>query len=339
MFNKGIFTISIDTEMAWGTFDRPGHEKFEEAYRQSRNIIRRLLDLFETFDISATWAIVGHLFLERCAREGGIAHPDIIRPKYSWFEKDWLSCDPASNLINKPTWYGKDIVEDILKASPPQEIGSHSFSHLIFSDPGCSREAAESDITKCIQLARQYGIRLESFVFPRNTVGHLDLLSKHGIKAYRKHHYLEEIKNQPPFITRFKELFRDMIPTTPFVYDVEFDQQNQIAAIPASMLFRYAFGPSRFILPHVRTIKTIKGIRRALRERKIFHLWFHPFNFAWKSEQMFDEFVKILRYASYRKKEGLLDILPLCDITKRYDMEAQPSLTRVDRSIPVRSQC
>ncbi len=148
MPGKGIFSISIDTELVWGTFDHGGHIKYEAAYKKYRFIISELLKLFKKYEVAATWAIVGHLFLDRCNKEYGKLHPDIVRPKHHWFRDDWFSCDPGTDISSDNFWYGSDIVEMIKGARPRQEIASHSFCHPIFSDKGCSRETAESDIAK-----------------------------------------------------------------------------------------------------------------------------------------------------------------------------------------------
>ena len=67
VLSRGVFTISIDTEFAWGTFDLPEAMTYRKLEARSREVITRLLGLFETYNIEATWAVVGHLFLESCA--------------------------------------------------------------------------------------------------------------------------------------------------------------------------------------------------------------------------------------------------------------------------------
>src|SRR5579859_4252999 len=59
----GAFVISLDFELHWGVRD---HEPLDGPYRPNllgaRNAIPRLLEMFERYGISATWAIVGFLF-------------------------------------------------------------------------------------------------------------------------------------------------------------------------------------------------------------------------------------------------------------------------------------
>ena len=49
-------------------------------YGAERAVIDQILEVFDRYDISATWAIVGHLFLDHCAPVDGRAHPEIVRP-------------------------------------------------------------------------------------------------------------------------------------------------------------------------------------------------------------------------------------------------------------------
>lgn len=308
MFKKGVFTISIDTELAWGTFDHGGHIRYRDAYSKYRAIVHRLLDLFNTYAISATWAVVGHLFLESCTRENGVAHPQIIRPAYTWFKGDWFSCDPASDILTDNFWYGKDIVEIIRKSSVPQEIASHSFSHIIFSDPGCTMEAAESDISECVRLAMEVGIDMDSFVFPRNGIGFVDILEKYGFKAYRS--VSDTCKNKS--FSRARGLLEDILAITPALADTRKD--GNLIVIPATMLFRYSYGLSRLIPNGARAARAKKGLNKAEKSNKIFHLWLHPMNFGWNTRKMFNEFERILEYAARLRDAGRIAIMPLREI-------------------------
>ncbi len=310
----GTFVISIDTELAWGTFDHGGHRLWTQEYGQYRKIIFRLLELFKTYQISATWAVVGHLFLDQCQKQNGIAHPDVVRPNYKSYAKDWFSEDPATSLSKDPLWYGKDIIEFLKNATPRQDIGSHSFSHITFDDPGCSVEAAESDVRKCVELARNQGIVLKSFVFPRNKISYLSILARYGFTSYR-HHAAHERSSR---VKRLWGLICDMLPLTPPVVSTWKERESGLVAIPASFLFRYAHGLSSWIPAKMRVIKAKKGLEKAARENKMFHLWFHPIHFAWKGESLFRELEEILKFASQLRDEGRMEIQNMSQVAQSY---------------------
>lgn len=139
MINNPIFVISIDTESIWGRMYSDVKAILLNNPKRWRDSIDVLLNLFEKYDIPATWAIVGHLFLDHCEKEDGIAHKNMPKSK-----EDWYDCDPCTDIHRDPLYYGKDIVEKIISSPVGHEIGYHSFSHVVFSE--CSREVAEAEI-------------------------------------------------------------------------------------------------------------------------------------------------------------------------------------------------
>ena len=53
----------------------------------------------------------------------------------AWERGDWFEHDPCTTETLAPTFFGRSLVEKIRACPTPQEIGSHSFSHVIFGDP------------------------------------------------------------------------------------------------------------------------------------------------------------------------------------------------------------
>src|SRR5687767_151845 len=165
-YERGIFTISLDFELIWGTLDKRGPYGFKRVCEVERKyVIDRLLDLFVKFRIPATWCVVGHLMLDHCTCENGVKHKSIFPPNHSWC-KDWFAHDPCGDEKSFPLFYARSLVEKIRDCVVPQEIGSHSFSHVIFGDSGCSVETARSELAASVQAAQELNIELQSFVFP-----------------------------------------------------------------------------------------------------------------------------------------------------------------------------
>src|SRR6185437_6914178 len=48
-----------------------------------------------------------------------------------------------------------------------------------------SKTKAELEVQECVRQAGRWGIEMKSFIFPRNRVGHLDVLKRHGFSCYR----------------------------------------------------------------------------------------------------------------------------------------------------------
>lgn len=67
----------------------------------------------------------------------------------------------------------------------PQEIGRHTFSHVVVGDPSCSEACFDSELKKCRELAARTGVQLQSFVFPKDRFDHLDVLRENGFTCFR----------------------------------------------------------------------------------------------------------------------------------------------------------
>jgi peptidoglycan/xylan/chitin deacetylase (PgdA/CDA1 family) len=306
---QGVFTISLDFELIWGTVDLFGPEAFRRACEIERaEVIDRLLALFTEFEVSATWCTLGHLFLKRCQPVGGVKHPEIVRPRHAWQRADWFADDPCGN---DEIFYGHDLIEKIRACAVPQEIGSHSFSHVILGDAGCSRATAESELRECVRLAAEQGIELRSFAFPRNAVGHLDVLQEQGFWCYRGPEPLwYENQAVPEALRRLLRLKDVLLAVQPPVVLPERTAEG-LWNLPGSAFYFPMHGLRRFLPLRLRTRRAMKGLDAAAQTKRIFHLWFHPTNLADESERMFAGLRKIFEYAATLRSQGKLQILPM----------------------------
>ena len=60
----GKMIISLDFELFWGLLEEMKLEDYQDHVLGGKAAIPRLLNLFEKYDIHATWAAVGFLFAE-----------------------------------------------------------------------------------------------------------------------------------------------------------------------------------------------------------------------------------------------------------------------------------
>jgi peptidoglycan/xylan/chitin deacetylase (PgdA/CDA1 family) len=330
LFDRAVFTISLDFELMWGSFDSGKHRKFishfrsggSDGFEATREIVDRLLALFQKYGVSVTWATVGHLFLDACEARDGIKHPDMPRPRHAWFERDWYEFDPCRDLRAEPLWYGRDMVLKILAAEPRHDVGSHSFSHVIFNDAGCTREVAEAEVRKCVELASELGVKLESFVFPRNQLGHLDVLREHGFQITRGAAPFWFAKFRSRTLRRVGHVIDDLLALTPECGLPEKSAAGLWVA-PVSMFLQSLDGPRRLIPVSSRIRKGIKGIERAVGEKSIFHLSFHPTeNFCFRPGEMFRALEAIVAHAARRRDEGLLQVMTMADIAAHCERRA-----------------
>jgi peptidoglycan/xylan/chitin deacetylase (PgdA/CDA1 family) len=321
---RGALIVSLDLELAWGTFDLwgPGAtdipRPLAEIFLQTREVvIDALLDLFRQHDVPATWAVVGHLFLDHCEPVNGVKHPDMPRPTHGWFKGDWYARDPASTVEADPIWYGRDIVKKIIRAEPRQEIGCHSFSHVIFGDEGCSEEVAESEVRKCVALARDLGIELRSLVFPRSQEGHHEILSKYGFSCYRtpRPGWFGALGGRARGLAR---LVNDLFGLSPPCAVVK-KQPTGLWSMSASAYYRSVVGAGRFVPIRSRVRQCVKGIDKAIDTKGVFHLCLHPWNLAVETERLIEGLRRVLRYAAEARLEGRLDLLSMGQLAERME--------------------
>lgn len=323
IFDKAVFTISLDFELLWGSVASGKHRKFQahferggagHAFDATRSIVDRLLALFRKYDVPVTWATLGHLFLESCAATDGVKHPEMPRPRHAWFTEDWYACDPCRDFRAEPLWYGRDMVLKILAAEPKHDVGSHSFSHVIFGDPGCTEEVAEAEIARCVELARALGLKMESFVYPRNELGHLEVLRRHGFQITRGRMPFWFAKFRSRTLRRAGHVLDDVLAMTP---DCGWPEKSPTGlwVVPVSMFLQSMDGARRLIPASSRVRKGIKGIERAISERSLFHLSFHPTeNLCFRTDSMFQVLERIVGHAARRRDEGLLSVMTMADI-------------------------
>jgi peptidoglycan/xylan/chitin deacetylase (PgdA/CDA1 family) len=278
---RASFVLSLDTELIWGSFHQMSPTQFEAGYPDVRSTIRAILAMLDEYEIAATWAVVGHLFLERCERDAhGRAHPDIVHPRQSYWQEDWYSRDPCTSRDRDHLWYGPDILDMIQAARVPQEIGSHSFAHPRFGDPEFTREAAVADLDACLAAARSRGIELRSFVFPANSEGFHELLRERGFRAYRGTGPEEDrVRRLPGALQRPVRLATQALGTTP-LNGRPVERLPGLWDIPASMLLLTRSGLRKLSTHQARVRRVRNGIESARRRGAVFHLWTHPWNLA-----------------------------------------------------------
>lgn len=312
----GVFTISLDFELIWGTLDKPKWRSMRAICQEEReDIIGSLLALFHEYSVSATWCTVGHLFLAGCRRDRGYAHPEVRRPRLGGDPR--FEHDPCTSEAESPLFYGRSLVLQIMRCPTPQEIGAHSFSHLIF--PSSTRETANSELKAFEAAASQLGIRAESFVFPRNQVAHLDLLPRYGFRVFRGPgtDWHQRVAKRG-LRHRLSHLSDVLLASTPATVLPEWNQAG-LWDVPGSMLYTPSFGLRRFIPASLRVMRARKGLAEAAKTRRIFHLWFHPCDVVVRKKAMLGGLRQILETAAELRAKRELVILPMGRVPGYYE--------------------
>lgn len=304
--NRGCFVVSLDTELAWGWIDRPEVGDLYPLWERTRNAVDGLLRLFERYRIPATWAFVGRL-LERKAGWGSTAESSA---RGSRLDRRALYRDPAVNSPENSYLCGPDLLEAVLASPVAHEVGSHSYDHVVFGDPSCSRAMARDDLRAFVSVSREWGIAPHSFVYPRNSIGHRDVLAEMGFRTYRGPD-VSWFDRWPRPIRRVLRRIDLLCALPPGVSTPAIDRHG-LVRIPGHLFFRIPHrGLERHFPPARLVAKAKKGIRRAAEAGAVFHLWFHPFNFGHRTEQHLAALEDVLAFAAAQRDAGALDTLTL----------------------------
>jgi peptidoglycan/xylan/chitin deacetylase (PgdA/CDA1 family) len=304
MTDMGVFTLSLDTELAWGSFDKGGLERFGAAYRRTPVVVDRLCDLFERYSVSATWAFVAHLF-DDCE-----THVSDDQERITW-----LANAPCRTGTDRSLWYRPDLLDTVLNCPTPQDIGLHGYSHLKFDDH--SRDAADEELTDAVRAASEAGLDPTAFVFPRNGVAHVDLLEEYGVDAYRgvdarwyERHAVPGTGRKP-----LRYLDEATIRTPPTTVPTE---RGGVVCVPGSQIYRPDHGAWAWTPRESQRRRARKGLDCAVETGRLFHLWFHPFNLAHDIDNSLSMLEDILAYATSLRDAGNLDILSLSEVADAY---------------------
>ncbi len=293
---RGAVVFSIDFEMAWAwQYARNSRESAVDKGLRERSRIPGLLGAFNDHAIPATWATVGHLFLEKCARgSDGAAHSGMPRcghfqnDHWSFTSGDWYQHDPCSNAMKDPAWYAPDLIEAILASGTRHEIASHSFSHLGFG-PYCPPEVAEAELDACCDAMKSYGIRPTSLVYPGNDCGHIDTVAGKGFNAVRW----------------FPVSWADI-------------------ALPARLgggLWGCHTSACLETRPRAASIARhfthlCRYVDKAIETKMVAHVWFHP---DLDSAILEDLLRPLLRYCADQREKGRLDLLTMAGLAEAMD--------------------
>jgi hypothetical protein len=302
---KAAACIAADFELSWA-FRHRRQAEAEERGRRERKNIPFILKLLENYACPITWATVGHLFLESCARgAGGLAHPDMPRPSHNpLWSGDWYMHDPCTHYRKDPCWYAPDLVQSILESSVKHEVGTHSFSHANFT-PACAdpvlirREVEESG-----RVMERFGISPRSLVYPYNNRVHafLGLLSELSIIAVRQrdqHVRLSYPERTPCGVYKLYE----------------------------SLMLRRA--------RHYDYLDKVKiFLSTAAKRHAVFHLWFHP---SEPLEIFARELRRILEYIDNQRQAGLVWIATMAEIAAYCEAREmlQPAVERYNGEMRV----
>lgn len=296
MTHAPALVISLDFELHWGVRD---HVSSESVYWSNlvgaRDAVVGILELFREFEVAATWATVGFLFALDRDEQSQFSPP--VRPTYRNRILDPFSEAVGRDESDDPMHFAPSLI-DLIRETPRQELGSHTFSHYYCLEPGQTAEQFSDDLLAAKAIAKAKGVKLESLVLPRNQCNpeYLQVIREAGFTCFRgceSHWAYQSLSSRSSWMKRAFRLVDSFInlsgshladwpsPGSPIPIDV-----------PASRFLRPVTGHR--ILDDLSHRRVANCLREAAKQNKIFHLWWHPHNFGKNTQRNLDWLRKIL---------------------------------------------
>ncbi len=311
MSSKGKFVISLDTEFAWGRIGVEEKKMFYPFFEKTSKIIDKLLELFEKYNTPATWAIVGRL-LEDEKNPSPYFNQDLN----SFFSEidNSIYQDAILNDKKNSFLFDTQLVDNIKSYKTKHELATHTYNHAFWGEVK-DRELLEKDMEAAKAMAIKHDHEIRSIVFPKNQIGHREVLKKYGILTYRSPD-LYWYSDFPKLVQKIIRQVDSFLPTPARTVEASVDELG-LVKIPGSLLFRIShLGMKKNYPTASLKIKAIKGLRQAAKDSKIIHLWFHPFNFGYKEEEHFQALEAVLQEAKRLREAGKIETVTMGSIAK-----------------------
>ena len=302
----GALIISLDLELHWGVRDQLSVTQYRDNLLGEREAVSALLSVFARRNIRATWATVGMLLAEN-KRELMTLLPD-TQPQYA---DATLSPYPylaqiGDSELSDPVHYAPSLIRQIV-AIKGQELASHTFSHYYCLEHGQTAADFDADLGAMTKACSRFG-SCTSLVFPRNQYNpaYRPLLSKHGIRAFRSNPnhwaYSARTARAETLVHRAARLVDTYLPLSGDLTRTVVRGEDDLVDVPASVFLRPWSRRSR-TLQRLQISRIHNEMERAARERRMFHLWWHPHNFGTNLRDNLDILDAILeRFDTLRRK-------------------------------------
>lgn len=300
----GIMVISIDFELMWGMVEKSDDTGVKNKVRGVKDLIPRILQLFEKYNIHATWAVVGFLIfedkdiLEKYTKNNNINYTNSKINSYNYIDLIRIEDDNCY-------YFGNALINQI-KEVDNQKIGSHSFSHYYAKELGQTIHDFERDVEMFDRvLLKYFDVKAKTYIPPRfqHNSKYNEILKKNGYNSYRgiRNEKMKQSKLPKFLIKKIKFLDRyfNLLGKRSY-YLKEVMIEEGIYNIKESYYMR-PFKSNNFFFEYFKIIRIKKEMTHAAKKSKVFHLWWHPHDFGINIENNMKQLEKILIHYSFLK--------------------------------------
>jgi peptidoglycan/xylan/chitin deacetylase (PgdA/CDA1 family) len=300
----GVFTLSLDLELAWGSWQRGSFamDTFAGDSRMARRIDRRCREL----RLPATWAVVGAWFdlaeqeLQDVPPETSVA---ALRPGLGPY------ADPLPTvgqvLAAPDAFLDPELVQELSTSTAGHELGTHTYFH---ANP-TTESGLVADVTAC-RAATPSRSPVRTIVYPRDAVRHVSALPAAQIDQYRTPgaaRYFQKT-GRPVGWGRAAHTLDQFLGRPAPLIDV---QPGAVVAVPSSGVLTLRYGLRRRIPIRSLRRRYVRPLERAARTGGVYHLWTHPWNLALPGSDAFELLGDVLGRAAELRDRGDIEVLTI----------------------------
>lgn len=324
MKRKGALVISLDFELHWGIRDQfPLDGAYTANLEGARTVIPKILELFETYNVAATWATVGFLFAN--SKQELEAHSPAIKPQYNNKALNAYAELLGQSEKDDPLHFAPSLIK-LIQKTPRQELSTHTFCHYYCLESGQTPEAFKADLQSAISIAKSTENTPRSIILPRNQMNpaYASIMKELGINIYRGNEpgfmYQAASTEDDHLLRRAFRLLDTYLPVTKHhlaSWD-ELSEASGLINIPSTRILR-AYSPKLKRLEPLRLKRITDGIALAAKQNKLYHLWWHPHNFGLNQDENLSFLSHILSFYSSMEKTYGMQSLSMLEVAETLD--------------------
>lgn len=319
--NEGELVISLDFEMFWGMADVTKVADMAPVMKNVHNVVPRLLTLFEKYNIHATWATVGALMADGSDDFLRYLPDNLPRQTRQMLEKMGIVPENKEEMCPRDILFAPELVKAVADTEG-QEIGTHTYSHYYCSEKDSKPEEYAAEIGAALKMAGAKGYEIDSAVFPRNQVAdeYLEAMSGEKRLAFRGNEsgMICEMRAKKPKLGTLLWYVDNYIPLQKRTsYKLKDILDRGMLNIRSSRFFK-PFRPKYSFAEKLKLRRYKKEMLKAAKKGEIYHMYWHPHNFAVDTEVNFTQMEELLAYYSELRRKYGMKSMNMREVAEQY---------------------
>jgi hypothetical protein len=214
-----------------------------------------------------------------------------------------------------------------IASQPLHEIGTHTFSHYYCHENGQDVNDFKEDINSAIQISKSVNTKISSIVFPRNQSlpEYIKVCEDLGISTYRGNCWFNfnndsrqiQFKEYAMMACRVLDSYINISGQNTYKIQDYNSKKTGIINIPASRFLR-PFNEKLKSLERLKIKRIKKSMTKAAKNNEVFHLWFHPHNFANNFDENFENLEAIFKHYKFLNERYNFDSITMSNLANQF---------------------